>query len=528
MNKLQRLLEIAWGMLPFIFLGLIVFLSFYDLTAAAVILLIFTVAWFIRLIGYAYRLVLSFIRYRFACRIDWKAKLVSLNAELQEPPSQKIGFWQRQSEKWYLRLKLKTSTAAKPIDPSRIYQAIIITLYLEPAALIESSIKALLASDYELSKLILIIAFEERGGSAARKTAEQLVKRYGTKLKLAVAVQHPKNINGEVKAKAGNITYAAKWLSEYCRKEHINPSDVLVTTLDADNKPHPQYLAELAWTYSLTAERTTHSYQPIPLFTNNIWDASAPIRVIAADISFWFMMEQSRPRRLRLFSAYAQSLKTLEDVKYWNVKSVVEDGHQYWRSYLAFGGNHKVLPIWLPIYQDAVISSTLYSAMREQLRQLLRWAWGTADTPYLMLQALSHKNIGWTNKLVHIYRQVDDYISWATTPLILAIGAWLPWLLRNDVSGSTDLAFKLFHVIVGLQLLAFGDLLIGISIYKALLPKRPNKYSFTRSLAMILQWILEPILLVIFISGTSLSAHFRLIIGKKLEVFHATSKTYSG
>ncbi len=525
-EKWQRILEIVWGLLPFIFLSLIVVLSFLSIDTAVTLLLVFTIAWFIRMLGYAYRLLGSFTNYKFACMINWREKLDSLNSGKIQVQHPDIPIKQRLAESWYKR-QLNKALGDNAIDPSKLYQAVILAVYNEPKEVIESSIKSVIASNYDPSKLMLIIAYEERGGTETERIIRTLANRYDGKLGLVRSVKHPSNLPGEVKAKAGNITYAAKWLKGYCSDKQIAPENVVVTVLDSDNKPHPNYLAELSWSYALAENRTHRSFQPLPLFTNNIWSASPPIRVIAADTSFWFMMDMLRPRRLRLFSAYAQSLKTLEDVDYWNVRSIVEDGHQFWRSYFAYHGDHKVIPIWLPVCQDAVAGDGLLDTLKSQFKQLLRWAQGTSDTPYMLRGVLKDKQISLASKLVHAYRQVDDYMAWATTPLALGVGAWLPWLLRNHVGGSSDLAFKLFHVVIIMQVLAFVDLLVAVSVSIGLLPKRPEKYTLKRSLAMILQWALEPFILIFFVSGPSLIAHIRLILGKQLKEFNATTKIHS-
>lgn len=491
----QRLLEFGWGLAPLLFLLAIVVLSFYHLTLAAIVLLAYTLGWLVRLIGYAYRLIGSYYRYRQATHIDWRYRLQALAAA-----------------EWHT-------------DPQELYQAIILPVYNESPDLLEATVRAVVASDYPPSKMILIIAYEERGDAAVERAVQALIQKYGATLHLAKAMKHPW-LPGNSQTKASNVTYAAKWLSTYCQQHGIAASKVVVTTLDADNRPHRHYLAALAYAYVTTPEPTRHSYQPIPLFTNNIWEAPAVSRVIAADTSFWFMMDGLRPRRLRLFSAYAQSLQTLEDTHYWNPDSIVEDGHQYWRTYFTYHGQHRVIPIWLPIYQDAVVTSSYGQTLKIQFRQLLRWAWSTADTPFIIRQAWGDRRIGWWNKTVHIARQVDDYFSWSTTPLVLAIGAWLPWIVEaTRPAGHSSLAFGLFHVIVSLQLLALGDLLIAITIYCALLPARPARYSSFRSVMMVVQWVLEPVTLICFVSLASLVAHVRLVLNKPLKEFHVTTKT---
>lgn len=518
----QRLLELAVGLTPFAFLAALVVLSRYALKAAAIILLLYTLAWLLRLLGYARRLAASFYYLNLALIINWREKLNDITSA-SPLVSGASGFWSGRAEKWYQHLLASGVESGARANPDEIYHAIIVAVYNESAGIIESTLKAVRASDYDLSRVILLVAYEARGGARTEASVKKLVEKYASGFKLARAIKHPDNIAGEAKAKAGNITFAGRYLSRYCARQKIDPASVLVTTLDADNRPHEQYLAGLTWSYCLAHKRTMRSYQPVPLFTNNIWDVPAMVRVVATDSSFWFMMEALRPRRLRLFSAHAQALATLEDTDFWNVEMVVEDGHQYWRTYFTYDGDHQAIPIWLPITQDAVLAGGWRRTIVAQFRQLLRWAWGTADTPFIIRQALRDKKISWPNKLIHIIRQMDDYIAWSTAPIVLAIGGWLPRLIAPDPSQSV-LALNLPYFISGLQALGAIGLVVPVVASLASLPPRPTRYSKLKNVMMLLQWVLEPVALIGFVALASLNAHLRLIINKPLEKFNVTEK----
>ena len=94
------------------------------------------------------------------------------------------------------------------------------------------------------------------------------------------------------------------------------------------------------------------------------------MRIIATNNSFWLLMETMRPHRLRNFAAHAQSLRALLDTDFWSVSTPVEDGHQYWRSYFAFNGDHHVVPMYVPVYQDAVLAETYPKTFVAQYKQL--------------------------------------------------------------------------------------------------------------------------------------------------------------
>src|SRR5579875_1545897 len=150
-DALQRLLEIVTGLLPFLFLGLIIVLSSYNLVAAATLLLIYTLAWLVRLFGYSYRLMVSFYFLKLASRIDWRLKLSDVVG--QPSIATTHGYWQKRAETWYQALLASGSPKDERLDPSNIYQAVIMAVYNEPLNVIESSLKAITASEYDPTKI---------------------------------------------------------------------------------------------------------------------------------------------------------------------------------------------------------------------------------------------------------------------------------------------------------------------------------------------------------------------------------------
>ena len=86
-----------------------------------------------------------------------------------------------------------------------------------------------------------------------------------------------------------------------------------------------------------------------------------------------------RPQHLRNFASHSQPLEALEGMNYWSKRTIVEDGHQYWRSLFYFDGDYEVIPIRVPIYQDAVIAETFLGTLKAQFIQLRRWDYGASD-----------------------------------------------------------------------------------------------------------------------------------------------------
>lgn len=106
------------------------------------------------------------------------------------------------------------------------------------------------------------------------------------------------------------------------------------------------------------------------------------MRVLAVGNSFT-ITQATRPHMLRNFSSHAQSLDALIETGWWSARTVVEDGHQYWRSFFRFGGNYEAIPVYSPIYQDAVLSDSYKETLIAQFVQVRRWAYGVSDIPYI-------------------------------------------------------------------------------------------------------------------------------------------------
>lgn len=524
----QRMLEIFPGTLSWTFLSMPIILSIFRPIWVAYFIIAFDLFWLIKSFRLAVNLIRGYNRLHQAQRVDWQGELKGLYnipkriAELQESykklprTSVKRPYVEQQLAQWRDLGERQTTI----IDPSEIYNAVIIATYNESNDVLEPSVKALTEAEYDLDKLILIIAFEERGGPEIEKTAHALIKKYGSKFKYAAAIKHPDGLAGEVKGggKGPNITWAGRELTKYIESEGIAPENVIVTTLDSDHRPSTQYFSQLTFMYATDVNRLRRSYQPIAMFLNNIWDAPAPMRLIATSNSFWLLMESMRPNRMRNFAAHAQGLAPLIETDYWSTTTIVEDGHQYWRSYFAFDGDHKVVPLYTPVYQDAVLADTYARTFKVQYLQLRRWAWGVTDIPYVIKESIRNKRAPLGDKLVQLGRLIEGHFSWATAPLIVTFVAWLPLYLNSDFSDNI-LAHQLPIITSRIMTVALIGMFITIVLSLISLPPRPARYKRRRHIGMLLQWVLVPFTSIIFSACAALDSQTRLMLGKHLEFF---------
>jgi cellulose synthase/poly-beta-1,6-N-acetylglucosamine synthase-like glycosyltransferase len=396
-------------------------------------------------------------------------------------------------------------------------------VYNESLDVLRPSLEAILNSKYDSKKIIFVLAYEERGGEQTKKNAEVLEKEFSKKFGGYLSICHPDGMKGEIKGKGANITYAGRIVKSYLEDNKIEPENVIVTTLDSDHRPDPNYLPYLTYEYCINPNRTHVTFQPMAMFFNNIWDAPAPMRVIATGNSFWLMMESVRHYRLRNFAAHAQSMKTLIDTDFWSVTSIVEDGHQYWRTFYTYDGDHLVEPLYVPIYQDAVLADNYRKTFLNQYKQLRRWAYGASDIPYVVTNNIKNKNIGFGKKWLQFFRLMEGHISWATAPLIITFAAWAP-LFLNDEFSRQAIAHQLPVVASRILTVALVGQFITILLSLLMLPPRPKHYHKARLIFMVLQWFLIPVTSIMFGSAAALDAQTRLMFGRYPKAFDVTEK----
>ncbi|HEX3082417.1 MAG TPA: hypothetical protein VHQ86_04120 [Candidatus Saccharimonadia bacterium] len=529
-----RMWEIIPGSVMWLTLFLPVILSLVQPVWVAYFIIAYDLYWMIksfRLSGY---LIRGYRRLHMAQKVDWNERLEQLrnldgaiadNADALERMRGGSGgrmrkYQQLVAERERLReLKLK---AGRIMDPNDLYHAVILATYNESMDILGPSVKSLTEVDFPLKRIMLVIAYEERGGTQTEANAKDLIAKYGDRFGLAMAVKHPDGMAGEVRGKGGNITFAGRAFTKEIRERGIDPERVIVTTFDSDHRASKNYFSYLSYLYATDENRVHKSFQPVPMFYNNIWDAPAPMRVIATGNTFWLIIETMRPHRLRNFAAHAQSLAALIATDFWSVTTIVEDGHQFWRTYFAYDGDHEVVPVFTPIYQDAVLAATYAKTFKVQFLQLRRWAWGVTDFPYAVRESITHPKIPWSNKLVQLGRLFESHFSWATAPLILTFVAWLPLYLNRAFSYQA-LAHNLPIITSRILTLASAALVVTISLSLLSLPPRPKRYGKVRVLGMLLQWFLLPFTSIAFGSLAAINSQTRLMLGKYLE-FYVTEK----
>ena len=508
-----RLFEILPGALSWFMLALPFILSLLNVTLAALFVLVYLLVNFTRVFATAIRSLHGYREMQQHRKLDWW-KL------LQELEAGKVTEGEVSRPKWHYDQILKLNEH-RIVKPTEVMHAVIVATYNESREILEPTIRSVLKSNYDIKKVILILAYEQRGGKQVAQQAQELVTQYKGQFFDAMAVEHPDKLLGEVIGKGGNVTFAARRLKEYLERQKIDPLHVVVTTLDSDNRPDKEYLAAVSYLYVACDDPIRAAFQPVSIYNNNIWDAPAPSRVLATGNSFFHLVQSLRLHSLRNFSSHAQGMASLIETDFWSVRTIVEDGHQFWRSYFRFDGNYRVYPLHVPIYQDAVLARSYMKTLKAQFLQLRRWTWGASDVAYIVNQGYFKPNkVPRMDLFTKLLRTIEGHITWAVGPILVLVGGFIPALFNPQSYAANILPLLVSRV----QTVALVAGVATIFICLKTLPPRPARYKRHRTLLMILQWGYLPVTTIAFNCFAALYSQTRLMFGRYIDKFDVTAK----
>jgi len=305
-RTIYRLLEIFPGALSWITLILAVFLSWLKPAWVAIFIIVFVLYWLFRTIYFSFHLRSGYQQMKINERIDWLEKLNQLN--------------RLNSEKSWKEKNLKIK---KWQD---IYHLIVLPMYKEPLEIVRGSLSSLLKSDYPKEKMIVVLACEERAKTDIESVVSAIKKEFEKKFFKFLIVWHPKNLPGEIAGKGANETFAAKIAKiKIIDILRIPYQNIIYSSFDIDTSIFPKYFSCLTYYYLVSKKPQKTSFQPIPLFINNIWQAPSFSRVFAFSSTFWHTMNQERPEKLITFSSHSMSFQALVDIDFKQTNVVSDD-----------------------------------------------------------------------------------------------------------------------------------------------------------------------------------------------------------
>ncbi len=489
-RKIYRFFEMMPGILAWGTLALLVLLSWLTPIWIAFFIIAFDVYWLLKTIYLSLHLRSGFKKVQANTKINWLERLEREKAEWKE-----------------------------------FYHLIILPMYKEDWVVVSATLGALVAANYPKDKMIVVLGIEERAGEVARQVAKEAEKEFGDKFfKFSVTV-HPKNIEGEIAGKGSNIAFAGREAKEKIIDSlGIDYGKVIVSAFDIDTVIWPEYFSRLAYVYMSSDRPERKSFQPIPFYINNIWQAPAVARVISFSATFWHTLQQERPERMTTFSSHSMSLRALVGVDFWQTNMVSEDSRIFWQCFLRYDGDYEVIPLYYPVSMDANVSDSFFKTLVNQYKQQRRWGYGVENIPYFLFGFWKNKKISWRKKLSMGFNIIEGFHSWATNALIIFMLGWLPLYLGGEAFNTTQLSYNLPQITRNIMTAAMLGIVSSVVLSIILLPPRPPEYGRWKYILMVLQWPLLFITIIVFGSMPGLDAQTRLMLGKYMG-FWVTPKT---
>lgn len=480
-KRLHRRLEFIPASMVWLTLIGAVVLSFVNPILAVYFIISFDLYWFFRVLYFVIFLTLSWRKHRGALQIDWEAELT------------------------------------RTVGWERIRHLIFLPTYKEDLDIIRATFRSLAAAKVDPKTMIVVLAGEERAGREAfEKKAEAIRSEFGGRFLKFIATVHPADTVGEIAGKGSNLHYAGPFAQRAIDEYGLAYEDVIVSTFDVDTIAHPQYFAHLAKTYLDTPDRTHASYQPVVLYSNNIWDAPAIIRIAAFGTTFWLLSELVRPDRLFTFSSHSMPFKALVEVGYWQRDVVSEDSRIFLQCFLKYDGDYRVIPLYVPVSMDAVMAPTWIGSLVNLYKQQRRWAWGVEHFPYLVVNFQSNQKIPFKKRVSVLWVLTEGMYTWATAPVLIFILGWLPLNVASWTGRNEAVFQNAPHALQWIMTLAMLGVFASAVLSLPLLPSRPahkNPYLFA---VMLLQWMLLPLTFILFGAMPAIEAQTRLMIGRRL------------
>ena len=488
-RALFRFFEILPGLLSWSTFGGIILFSWLAPSLTAIFIILFVVYWFVKITYFSFYLKSGYEKMRKREKINWLKKL------------RRIKNWQK------------------------IYHLVLIPVYKEPLEILEASISSIKKSNYPKSRLIIVLSYEERAGRETEKNVLILKKRFGKDFFKFSLTCHPKDLEEEIPGHGSNDA----WASKFAKEKIIDPlsipyENVIVSSFDADTVVFPQYFSCLTYHYLTSPEPCRTSFQPIPLYINNIWQTPAFSRIFAFSSTFWHTMNQERPEKLITFSSHAMSFKALVEVGFKQKNVVSDDSRIFWQCFFYYDGNYRVQPLFYPLSMDANCAKSTLKTAVNIYRQQRRWAYGVAEIPYFLFGCLKNKKVPFLKKLFLGFDLLEGHWSWATASLIIFLLAWAPIFLGGGNFSQTLLSYNLPTITSRILTIATFGIIFNCYLSIILLPPKPPNYGRYKYLLFAFSWILLPVIMVIFSALPALEAQTRLMLGKYMG-FWPTEKT---
>lgn len=487
-RRLYRFFEMLTALISFFILILSVIFSFYLPVWVAFFIILYDTYWLFRTVYFAFYLKAGYEQMKRNEKEDWLKKIAELPGIQNGLPAQS---WRD------------------------IYHLIILPMYKEPLDVVEQTFESLKNIDYPKDKMLIVLSCEERARNEGEAVAKEIEKKYGHEFFKFLVTYHPSDLEGEVAGHGSNDSWAGKQAkSLIVDPMNIPYENVIVSSFDIDSVFYPKYFSCLTYFYLTVNRPLRTSYQPVPLYLNNIWQAPSISRVFSFSSTFWHTMNQERPEKLITFSSHSMSFKSLIEVGFKQANVISDDSRIFWQCFFQFDGDYKVEPLFYPVSMDANVAPKFLTTLKNIYKQQKRWAYGVGEVPYFLFGCLKNKKISLKKKLSMGFDLIEGHVTWGLSSILIFCLGWLPLIFGGAQFSQTLLSYNLPKITSMILTINMTGLILSIYLTIVLLPPRPINYGRWRYVLLAFEWILVPFVIIFFSALPALHAQLHWFFGK--------------
>ena len=186
-----RLFEILPGLVSWLVLLLPFVLAFTSIRLAAIFMIGYLLLWFVKAVALNIRAIQGWRVLQQHQKIDWEELIADLDQQHNET---------KKFPKWHYDNKNRRIESPNGINTEDIIHAVIVATWNEAREILQPTLENIRNSHYDKKKIIVLLAYEDRGGPAVEKQAIKLMKEYEDVFLIARAIKHidaPGEVIGE-------------------------------------------------------------------------------------------------------------------------------------------------------------------------------------------------------------------------------------------------------------------------------------------------------------------------------------------
>jgi hypothetical protein len=413
-------------------------------SVGAGMIIAFLLYYLLRVLYNAVFLVVSFVRVSAEERSDWIGRLADLSRfaekEIRPLPVRRTeprpagflrflyGAADRLSGKLHSEVmeSCRAMAGAMPCLDDLVH-LVIVPISTERREVYEPGITALSEGILDPSRfLIVALAVEERFGQAGIDEAAAVRDRFAGRFRDFLVIVHPSGLPRETPGKGANVGYTCNRMAEYLAARAIDSANVVLTCIDSDAVASHEYFAALSYYFLAEPNRARSCFQPVPVFSNNIWRVPSLVRIIEMSSTVFRLIDMTNSDLLVTYYCYSYSFAALAASGFWPTEVVAEDEAIFWKTWLHFRGDFRSIPLPVTVNLDAPEAKGFWKTLRLAYKQKVRYNYGSENIAIVFRALFHHKLIPLWRRGGVMIKMLENNVSLSTWPFILSFLIWLP------------------------------------------------------------------------------------------------------